>query len=112
MHRNVGNGFLGTAAAVLAVALLVLSTPALSHAQPQADYGDAPDSYRTYFGSDGPYHTTTTDEWMSWTISPTTTTTMEADARLVDLDFDDAQPSALMRPVAVPWVRRWRYVWR
>jgi len=68
--------------------------PPLAYAQ-SFDFGDLPDpgyptllnSTSSGFGMVGPFHVDTTHEWIG--TAPTSTTTGEPDAKLVDLDEDD-----------------------
>ena len=75
---------------------LLLSNPLPVSAQPSADYGDAPDPtypslYNTtstsYPNRRGPYHLDVSQEWIG--TSSVSTTTVEGDALVPDLDFDD-----------------------
>ncbi|UCF79041.1 MAG: hypothetical protein JSW03_01905, partial [Candidatus Eiseniibacteriota bacterium] len=91
------------ATGALLVALLLLACSAL--AQPQADYGDAPDpTFPSFFASNGPYHTTLTDCYVGWT------STSEPNALVPDLDADDGGPMiyAFLNAAAI-WTG-WIYV--
>ncbi|MFQ5905023.1 MAG: hypothetical protein ACE5JA_00455, partial [bacterium] len=96
--------------ALLLIALLAL-LPVLAGAGPLADYGDAPDNgsnfpslYNTtnnrVVGRRGPYHLDVSQEWLGpW---PTSTTTTEIDAILVDGDLDDATVYLYFSATSIP----------
>ena len=85
------------AVALLAGVLALMPIAPAAAQGPEADYGDAPDpSYpslyntasTTYAGRRGPYHLDVTQEWIGSSL-PSSTTTTELDANVIDLDFDD-----------------------
>ena len=85
--------------------------PALAGGGPLADYGDAPDdgaNFPSLFnttnsrvgGRRGPYHLDVSMEWLGpW---PTSTTTLEDDALLIDQDFDDAFVELYFAATSIP----------
>jgi len=113
--------------------IMILSPIQMVKAGPSADYGDAPDDtlnpgnvyaypgvvakfpslYDTantrILGRRGPYHTSTEEEWLGPLnfSNPVSTTTKEADAKIVDLDEDDCSPQIGFNrgvpPLPPPW---------
>ena len=96
---------------VLWVAALLIMLPAFAGSGPLADYGDAPDngaSFPSLFnttnsrvvGRRGPYHVDVSMEWLGpW---PTSTTTVEDDALLIDQDFDDTFVELYLAATSIP----------
>jgi len=102
--------------ALLCMAVIVCAIP-ITSAGPLADYGDAPDNtsltvyaypsvegqfpslYDTantrISGRRGPFHLNTSEEWLG---NAPSTTTVETDAQLVDLDNDDSKPQLWVDP--------------
>jgi hypothetical protein len=93
--------------AFLAVVLLAVA----AGAGPLGDYGDAPDNganfpslYNTInsrvAGRRGPFHLDVSQEWLG--PPPTSTTTVETDALLIDSDVDDAIVHLYFSPTSIP----------
>lgn len=103
--------------ALVCMAVIGCAIP-MTSAGPLADYGDAPDNTTgqvfAYPGVEGqfpslyatantiisgrrcPFHLNTSEEWLGTGAS--STTTVEADAQLVDLDSDDSKPQLWFDP--------------
>lgn len=70
-------------AGILMVAMLAVCP----QAQPVADYGDLGAPYPSAYAAQGPFHLTTTHEWIGSTS--VSLTSVESDALVPDNDFDD-----------------------